>query len=113
LRHEALPFCGAILSNTLRPSTIGASAFRSGPRRAKKGENENACFASRNERLRTAGRKPLISLRDLNQAFLGIVCFQGFISFRRFLARVFSGPKVQAKPDQRVGGLEPHAVQTE
>jgi hypothetical protein len=40
LQDEALPFCGAILSNTLRPSTIGASAFRSGPRRAKKGENE-------------------------------------------------------------------------
>jgi hypothetical protein len=61
----------------------------------QKGRKRNACFASRNGRLRAAGRKPLILLRAPNQAFRGIVCFQGFN--RRFISpfsrtRIF-GPK--------------------
>jgi hypothetical protein len=75
------------------------------PSAGQKGRKRNACFASRNERLRAAGRKPLISLRALNQAFRGIVCFQGFN--RRFISpfsrtRIF-GPKSsgQTRPARR------------
>jgi hypothetical protein len=92
------PFCFVSFPTSTRPETAKTKRFR---------------FATRNEGLRSAGRKPLKSLSAANHNFAGSFVFNGLcaISFRSFLAwgslgrKALSSPLISSSPEILTGIL--------